>query len=174
MTKFNLTIAEYTKLIQDFYNDQYEDNDERTSEQDIIMGQRLVEAAIKKQSFRSPPHNGTTDLTNIKSDKIKENLLLSQNFKVGKFLIKIKKWNTAYNLDDGVDISIYEDTKDQTASGKIFATLKKVDVIKDNRFKGRLWISQFDRFQSGNGITYSTLIDIVRWLQAMTKLTCFL
>ena len=50
----------------------------------------------------------------------------------------------------------------------------RVNVIKDDRFHNRDWVKFFHMGVRGKHIPINTCVDIVKWIQAIVKLTPFL
>lgn len=149
---------EFLKLIEQCLDKSFEDEE---TEHDYIPY-----TTPKKSINTLSQLNKITDLTNAKKDKILETITNGGNIKIYDFNIIIKKY-TEYNLN--YTISIYEDNKN---SNKMQS---KVDVLSDYRFNECKWKHKFQHnYKIGTGIELETLYDIIKWLQAIKKLTIFM
>jgi|SRR6185436_10169923 len=166
----SFTTEEYYNLIKSLVDQQYHD----TSSDDVYQETWIPAESEIKQKIKSKD-KGMVDLTDVKKDKIKDFILKSNTIKVGDFLIKITK--SDYTKSDMSDLKmnmcIYEE-KTHTQAGGNCKMLYKLDSTKDSRFSKCNWNSYFNQFKYGNSITIDVLIDIVRWLQAIRKLTAFI
>lgn len=172
MMKPSLTSKEFFDLVNRLVDQQYDsdtENDEPSFEDAWMPAEPEA-----KQKLKLKESNGVIDLTNVKKDKIKDLIAKSNSIKVGDFLIKITKseyYET--NMSDlKVDMCIYEE-KHRTETGRPCKLLFKLDSIKDTKFSQCSWNSYFNQFKHGKNIPLNTIIDIIRWLQAVKKLTAF-
>lgn len=161
-----ITKEEYLKLIEEVYKES-DCFDEQPKIDDIVW--MPSESPIKR---KIPIRYGSIDATNLKRDDIKKAILNRQQITVGNFLIFIK--NEENNL---LDICIYE-TKYKTNTGRPCKMQCKINFLKDSRFEKRPWIHHFIKnnynLKSASDITKETLEEIIRWLQAITKLPAFI
>jgi hypothetical protein len=175
-----LSTQEYYDLIKKLIEQQYTDDSEPESTTSYSDGWIPASPEIK-QKMKLLADEGTVDLTNVKSNKIKELIIQSKNksvksgIKIGDFLIKITR-SECYNPDMSdliVDICVYEE-QHKTKSGAPAKLLFKIDTIKDSRFTQCSWNSYFNQFKSAKNVPINILVEIVRWLRAVKKLTAFL
>lgn len=168
----NLTKEEYLKLVEKFFNEQY---DEVPFIESLPNDAWIYADPPAKDKMKLPGHDGITDLTNVKKDKIAEILHTCRNIKIGNFLVKITKYHGEPDYEGGanfgLDICIYEEKVKSNPPSKI---QYKVDVHKDTRFSGRVWIEHFNSFKIGANIPLETVVEIVRWLQAIKRMSAFL
>lgn len=107
---------EFLKLINYFYNQEYEDlDDELMENQSIIITSEICSKTDPKLNDK------IADLTFTKLNDLSNKITVSPNIKIGKFLLKIQR-KKGYS-----DLIIYETIKENL--------LSKVDIFKDTRFK---------------------------------------
>lgn len=118
---------------------------------------------------------GSIDLTKYKKDKIRDALLKCANLRVGNFTVIISRYYGMPKDEAGMsmNIRIMED-KTKTPTGNPCRMTYDIDVFKDTRFKDRAWRSYFKSGSSGYNIPEQTVVEVIRWLQALTKLAAFL
>jgi hypothetical protein len=169
----SLTDQEYLELIQKMVDQQY---DNAIDEYDIEKMEWIPsEPEIKKKIHRANTA-GMIDLTNVKSTKIKEELLKCTNLKVGPFKVRIKRYNGApsqQGIQMTVDMEVWEE-RTQTPSGHPCRIDYPMVFYKDTRFKGRPWLKYFNQGNFGSNVPIDTAVEILRWMQAIKKLTAFL
>lgn len=173
MSRLSFNSKEYFKLIQQLLDQQY--HDEETSSEDINDSAWIPSEPEAKQKLLLK-EGSNLDLTTTKKDKIKDLIIdhkkssYTSSIKVGDFLIKINTFDQAQI--EKFNVCIYEE-KHRTQTGQPCKMLYKVDVLKDARFSQCSWTSDFTTWKNGK-ITVDVMIDIVRWLQAIRKLTAFI
>lgn len=170
MSKLSFTSQEYYDLIKNLVDQQYQDSS--YSENDNVIPE---EAWIPAESQKkNKPRNEVVNLTNTKSDKIRDLIGKSDAIKVGEFLIKIIAINYCKQntFDFKIDICIYEE-KEYAQNGTPCKILHKLDSTKDIRFSQCKWNLHFNQFKCGKSITQDVMVNIIRWLQALHKLTAF-
>lgn len=153
---------DYIRLLEKLVNEQYDEEDApaivpQWSDEEIL--ERKVQRVLS---------NSVIDLTTASKTKIEESLYQYRNIKVGKFSVKIIKYSTKSendNIDVIINLSIYEARKNNL----IF----RINVQKDQRFLGRSWQKYFNS-SNGNDINIKIAVDIIKWLQAIQKLSAFI
>ena len=169
----SFTKEEYLKLCRDLLQDQYGDD----GIEDYIKPEAWMPAESDlKQKLSNPNNNGITDLSSSKKDKIIEAIHKCSNVKVFNFIIKITSYHCQKDTNGpftSVNITIYE-TKREKHLGIHKNLLSKINPNKDTRFENRSWLSYFNTFESGINIPIEEIPDIVRWLQAISKLEAFI
>lgn len=159
------TSQEYYNLIKELVDQQYTDDSDDLYQEAWIPAESAIKEKLKLKD------NGIIDLTNTKKDKIKDFITKSNTIKIGNFLIKIIK-SELLKSDLIMDICIYEE-KIRTQPGQPCKMLYKLDSIRDSRFSKCDWNSYFNDFRYGKSIPLNIFLEIVRWLQAIGKLTSF-
>lgn len=162
-----LSEEEYLKLIVQLVEQQY---NEPSLDGEVYEAWSTAESDIKKKIKSS--NDKIIDASLYKKDKILESLYLCQPIKIGRFVIKISKYEDNKEKTK-MNIYIYED-KYYTYLGKTNEMLGKIDVLKDRRFVGSNWVSYFNQFKLGVNIPIEVVVDIVKWLQVIDKLVAFL
>lgn len=170
--------ADYLRLCEQILKDQYGDDepDEYGVENQAWIPSEPSSDLKKKISL--PSNNGVIDLTSGKKDKIIDSMYKCSNLKVGNFIIKVTAYHgepDTYNNKTyiSINISIYEN-KQQTHLGRTSNMLSKINPNKDNRFENRPWLVYFKSFDKGINIPVEEFPDIVRWLQAIGKMSAFI
>jgi hypothetical protein len=155
---------------------------ELTKEQWLELIQKLADAQYDdltidyEDLYYEPPkprlfmNDGITDLTGVKNNELKSLIKLNnnKNFKIDKFLIKI-----CYSFNDvkcyKVNFCIFEDIK--LDSKKLTC---KVKIKNDSRFVGRNWASYFDKFNMAKNMPEDIFIEVLKYVQIVSKLELFI
>ncbi len=167
----SLTDQEYLELLQKIVDQQY---DEAIDDYDIDKMEWVPSESEIKKKIESLNHHGMIDLTNVKSSKIKEEIKKCANLRVGAFKIALTAVHpNPVKGDVGYDLEVREE-KTKTPSGMPCRIDYRVDLSKDSRFKGRPWLKYFNSGGCGDNVPIDTVTDIVRWMQAVKKLSAFL
>lgn len=175
----SISKEEYLKLLEDLANDQYGNDD--VSEDTYIPDEAWIPAESEaKAKIRLHSMHGMVDVTGYRKDKIRDALYKCMNIKVGDFLIKIDtyhgypdKFGHGSNLT--MDIEVWE-KRYRTPSGAPCNMDFRIDWSKDNRFFGRKWLHYFSNgtSSSASDVPVETIVEIVRWMQAIKRMTAFL
>lgn len=159
---------EYLKLIKQLLEEQYDDKDPSEEENHWIPAESPL-----KDRIPLSVQSGTVDLTNAKKDRIRSSLFTFRIFKVDNFMVKTERRQTAtVPITFTYDIEIFEE-RFKTPSGNPCRMTYHLDVVKDSRFSQCPWITQFGGC-SARSVSTETFVDIIRWMQALNRLTCFL
>ena len=170
---------EYLKILQDLVDQQYSDPDTQDTiqpEDPWIYAESPLLDRVKKSK---PNYYGVIDISNFKRDKIRDALYDYMQLRVGEFLIKISAYQGESNkktADDSkttVNVALWE-KKYTTPSGNPCNMDFKFNIQKDLRFQGRSWLPLFNSSGSGHKIPIATMIDVIRWMQAVKRMTAFL
>lgn len=164
----NFTKQEYLELCQRLLDEQYSSDDE--SDDTSAIAWIPAESEIKNKMTAVRNAQGFIDLTKMKKEKIKEAIQKCDNFRVHDFTIRINHYN---DKSDSFSITLYED-KTKTPSGNPCKMTYPVLIEKDSRFNGRSWITYFKGSKYGGNIPTDTLIEIIRFLQIIKKLSAFI
>lgn len=163
--KDKIDYEEFLKLAEKLTEEQYDEE----------VGSNYQEVLDKHEWFPKPEQKtkainvGVEDLTNTKYEDIAAKIKGQENIKIGKFLIKIKRYHGSAekykNSETKLDITIMEEKE------KIH---RKVQIAKDTRFTEVPWISHFNgSVRDGLGLPAEVVVDIIRWLQVMDKMVIF-
>lgn len=165
---------DYLKLLEEIADEQYDESDDvpSISDDSWIWSEPPIKEKIKFQNL-----HGIVDVTKYRKDKIQEALYKCMNIQVGTFLIKI---DTYHGYPDkkgkGVDLTMDIETWEKrfkTPSGNPCNMDFRVDLSTDNRFTGRPWLTFFSG-SSARKVPVDTVVEIVRWMQAIKRMTAFL
>lgn len=175
----SISKEEYFKLLEDLDSDQYGDND--IPEDTHIPDEAWIPSESgAKEMIRLKTFHGKIDVTKYRKEQIQDALYKCMNVQVGDFFIKIDsyhgqpdKFGKGANLT--MDIEVWE-KRYQTPSGAPCNMDFRIDWSKDNRFFGRKWLSYFGggTRSSGINVPVDTVIEIVRWMQALKRIGAFL
>lgn len=130
----------------------------------------------KEKMLKARAFSGSMDCTNFKREQILKAIKSNCNLQVGPFSIRIRGFYHSEKADKAyMSIDLFE-KKTKTPTGHPCNMDYKVDVMKDNRFEGRPWAELFNNHRQGTAINVpiETVVEIVKWLQALKKLTAFL
>src|SRR5208283_297708 len=165
---------EYLRLLQDYVDRQYDDaiDDYNIEEMEWIP----AEPEIEKKTVKANT-NGTIDLTDVKSDKIREELFKCTNLRVGKFKIRINRYQGLPTPDGSqvaMNLEVWEE-RSQTPNGHPCKIDFPVVFHKDKRFIGKPWVAKyFNNRGICHNVPTDVVVEVVRWMQALKKLTAFL
>lgn len=181
----SLTNEEYLALCQKLVDQQYDNaiDDYDVEKMEWIPAEPEIKHHIQQNV------NGMIDLTHVKSSEIQKQIQLCTNFKVGKFKFRLNRYfdflrngtstmsvqppknGEKYTMKFSMEV--WEE-KDRTPNGMPCKIDFPIALAKDNRFTGRPWLKHFTGNGSGRDLTIETVVEIVRWMQAVKKLTAFL
>lgn len=165
---------DYLKMLEEIANQQYSEPKEPAVDvpgDSWIWGESPLKEKLKMANLHS-----TTDATNLHRDQIKTAIKKTRNLKVGHWSIKIKGFYHSDKLDnDFMHLDIYE-RRTKTPSGQQCNMDYRADLATDNRFTNCSWISYFSTTSPGlaQNVPIDTVVNIVKWMQALKKLTVFL
>lgn len=161
----SFTDKEYFDLCQTLINSQYD-----TEEDDNSVEMEWIPSEPIKKSIPLVNNHIACDLTNIKSDKLKEEILKFRNFKIGTFKIRI------YNQNDGdnakIRLTAWEE-RYKTLSGHPCNIDYALNFSKDSRFEKAPWLNKFNS-NSASCLSINDTIEIIRWLQIAHRMVAFL
>lgn len=112
--------------------------------------------------------NEMVDITNTKSNDIKNQLIESNTLRVGNFVVEVEYFDN----DSTVSMTIKEFSF-RTPAGFACKMQQNFSLEDDNRFSGKTWLKSF-KYNRSCRIPINTAIEIIRWLQAINKLALFL
>lgn len=164
----NMSKEEYLKLLQDLDGDV-------GSDLPVDSWFPSVSPA-KEKMLKSKMFAGTTDCLELKREQILAAIKDNCNLKVGPFSIKVRGYYFSEKNEKPImTIDIYE-RKSKTPTGHPCNMDYKLDVYSDKRFIGRPWLELFNNGRQGTAtnVPIETVVDIIKWLQALKKLTVFL
>lgn len=167
------TEQEYLDLVTKLADQQYDQLEEDTDLENIFWDPS--EPKIKEKIVASQ-NTGTLDLTKIKKDKIKELLFKHNHIKIYDFLIRITEYHGEPSKGGAnltVNITLYHERHKTELSGTPCKMTVPFSIDKDNRFQTRPWISYFVG-PYGKEIPTDILIEIIRYMQVVSKLPAFL
>jgi hypothetical protein len=166
----SFTNKEYLELCRALAEAQYDS----TEEDEPVEVEYFPYEPPAKKRFK-PNTQGVVDLTNTKSNQIKELLWKCTNLKVGNFKIKISHYTGEPGQNGpmvSMRLSVWEE-KHKTPNGHPCRMDFPVIWSKDTRFTGRPWLKYFTG-SSYQAIPIETVVDIIRWFQIVNKLPAFL
>ena len=160
-----LSKEEYLQLVTRFLNEQYGDELEDSYEEEPIEDTKPP---------RVPDFNKIINVTTYKKAEIIDALLYCSNLQVNNFIVKISDYikeegqNTVkYNL------KLYEESPHIYLNRPCKKTTKLIPS-DDIRFSNCSWVNYFNSSSSGEKLPLEELLNLVRWLQAVSKLAAFI
>lgn len=167
----SMTKQEYLDLINKLLDQQYENDEPETPDPDSHW---MPAESPLKDKIPISVQNGVIDLTNAKKDKIKTSLTMAGGFRVDNFLVKVKRRQTN-SLPVALvwDIELFEE-RFKTPSGNPCRMTYRLDVGSDTRFNQCPWVTSFGKGSSARGVSPDVFFDIIRWMQAIKRMTAFL
>lgn len=172
----SLTDKEYMELCLKLVDEQYDDAIE---DYDIDKMEWIPAEPEVKKNIPEPNTWGMIDLTNVLSVKIKEEIMKCTNLKVGTFKVKITRYNGVPSQQGTklcMDLEIKEN-RTQTPNGVSCGPSGveyPINLHKDSRFKGRPWLKYFTDKGYATNVPIDVVVEIIRWFQAVKKLSAFL
>lgn len=166
------TDQEYIELCQKLVDQQYNDV---IDDYDFFEIEYIPEKPEIKEKIIEVNSSGMIDLIHIKSDKIKEEILKYGNLKIGDFKIIISHYNEVLSQDGArlcCNLKIMKH-QSQTMNGMPCNMDVLVNLQKDNRFNGRHWLKYFSNSFAYN-VPIDTVVEMIRWMQCIKKLSAFL
>lgn len=171
----NFSKEDYLKMLEAMANQQY-DEPEESVVNDVPDNAWIWGSSPLKEKLMFAKLHSTTDATNLHRDQIKKAVQNTRNIQVGHFSIKIKGYYQSEKLgNDFMHIDVYE-RRSKTASGMPCNMDYKAELVDDKRFANRPWLTYFSKDSPGTAknVPIDTVVDIIKWLQALKKLTVFL
>lgn len=162
----NLTKEEYIAMVAKLVDQQYGrelDNDD--DEPHHLSGSPEIPTR--------PNPNSIINITDHKRNDIPIELLRACNFKIGNFLIKIHHNMTNEDGYACYSFKLFEESP-YTYLNRPSIKTTKITPCNDSRFDGRSWLSYFGQRSFAEQMIVSELLDMIRWLQAIGKMTAFL
>ena len=168
----SLSDQDYLRLLQKLTDQQYDDaiDDYDINKMEWIPSEPEVKEKIKASTW------GMIDLTNVKSNKIREEIQKCTNLKVGPYKIRVSRYHgvpSQLGAQICLDLEVMEE-RTHTPSGMPCRIDYRMDFTKDSRFKKCHWVKYFDTSGCANNIPLDTVVEIVRWMQISKKLSAFL
>lgn len=167
----SFTNEEYLALCQKLLEEQYDEalDDYNIADMEWIPS----ESEVKKKRDRANT-NGVIDLSEMKSNLIKPQLFKCTNLKVGFFKLRIRHCNEEESDDKALfTIEVWEE-RHKTPNGMPCKIDFPMVFAKDSRFKDRPWLKHFQGGSSAYRLPIDTLVEIIRWMQVVKKLSAFL
>jgi hypothetical protein len=173
MKQFSL--EEYKKIIDDHYNNQYGERIESYEEGDyaeIKDIKHFQEIKCRKFDFS----DSIANITDVKKDQLRDYIQKYRYFTIGNFSIRINSLTdekfSVSRFGKRASVAIYENINNKKILEN-YRTLHKVNPNTDDRFVNCEWIGNFHN-SNGYNINTETMVEILRWLQCVSKLRVFL
>ena len=126
-----------------------------------------------KEKMKNVQFGGVINALSLKKAQIKTAISKGQNIQVGAFMIRIMDYYGKDPLERSIlSFEVYE-RRTKTPTGQPCNMDYPADLSKDNRFANRPWLSYFNG-SFARDVPIDTITDIVKWMQALKKLTAFL
>lgn len=173
--KREINMDEFLYLAKRYVEEQYH-TDEDVGEYlpDDLEG-ILSEAQERKERMERRSYQmqeAILNLSDADEEAIEHALASAKNFKVGDFVIKIKKYRVDQNKNIFLAMDIYEEKLKITHFGSNKMP-ERVNILKDCRFQDCTWIVHF-KYMANQDIPIKTGIQIIRWLQAVGRLPAYI
>jgi len=171
-----MTKEEYLRLIYEAYT---RDNEDEKEEYAWIP----AESELKEKIQKLIKPSGDINATNIKKAELSKIINKYNRITIGEFMIYIKSIvnptdnpNIVKEATTISEVSIYNiviyENKRVTPSGMPCNIQVKLNIAKDNRFQNVKWNKGFSQF--GGSTTSNNLVNLIKWMQAITKIPAFL
>jgi hypothetical protein len=175
----NISVEDYIKLLEQLTNEEDFGGDDDLTDNFNADPWIWADSPAKEKMMKSRnASSGILDVTKYKKDQILDALYKASAIKCDEFTIKIEAYHgrpsKTNNSDDlTMDIVVWE-KKYKTPSGNPCNMDFKKDFFKDNRFTKRPWLSYFNSNGSADDVPAKTVVEIVRWMQGIKRMTAFL
>lgn len=120
---------------------------------------------------------GRIDAAKLRKEQIQDALYKCVNLEVGGFILHVNEYHGHPTPKKGkeltLDISILS-RQNRTATGAPCSMDLPANLHKDDRFQKRPWLHLFDVKGRAYEVPMETVVDIVRWLQALKRMNAFL
>lgn len=149
--------------------------DDAVDDYDIENMEWIPAESEAKERMLKVNHSGMMDLTHVKSNLIKEEIFKCGNLKVGDFKIIINHFSGVPSQEGSklcCNLKIMQH-QSRTMNGMPCNMDSVVNLNTDMRFNSRPWVKYFSGSYANN-VPIDTVVDIIRWLQAIKKMTAFL
>ena len=167
----SFTNEAYLALCQKLLEEQY---DEALDDYNIEEMEWMPSESEGKKKREKANTSGMIDLTEVKSNTIKPQLFKCTNLKVGLFKLRIGHCNDD-EPDDKAAFSIEAwEERHKTPNGMPCKIDFPMIFAKDSRFRDRPWLKHFGSGSIAYRVPADTLVEIIRWLQVVKKLSAFL
>lgn len=161
-----LSKEEYIALVAKLVNQQYGERfDDDNDEQGEVSGTPDIP--------NRPNPNTIVDVTNYKRNDIEPALLMSANLRVNNFIIKIYHYGSTNDGYQCFGLRLYEEAPFVHLNRPCTKTTK-IKPDQDNRFDSRSWTNYFNGRDYATEMPLLELMDMIRWLQAVSKMVAFL
>jgi len=133
---------------------------------------------FRMERARAASVHGMIDVLNYRKEQIRDAIYKSMNLQVGEFIIHIRRYG-GHPKDKQLygplvlDIDVMQE-KLKTPSGSPCKMSYRFDLFQDNRFAKQPWITHFNAGGSARDIPVETVVEIVRWMQALRRMNAFL
>jgi hypothetical protein len=173
-----LNKEEYLKLIEEAYSNEEDTEDYEIPDSSWIPSESPAKARMERA--REANNNGIIDVLRYKKEQIQDALYQHVNLRVGEFLIHVEEYHGRPTIRKmppqaqlTMDITVMQE-KNRTPSGAPCKMHFKMDFFKDNRFTNKSWISYFTSSGKAHNIPVETVVNIVKYLQAIQNLSAFM
>lgn len=173
-----ISMEEFLKLIKEVVEEEekylkYDEPEEDTLDYSTAVAELLKKHNRAKKVLLSKK-SGSIDVTNMKRNEILTHIKTKSEFTIGNFIVHVDNGDK----EDYVNIHILEN-QHKTASGFPCNMLVKKDVVRDKRFSSCPWLSYFSsKHGSPRRTAYNVpaeeIINIIKWIKAINKMTAFL
>jgi hypothetical protein len=171
---------EYLKLIESAQIDEEDTMDDYSNIPESAWIPAESPAKDQMNRARAANSHGVIDVLKYKKEQIKDALYKCINLQVGEFIIHVEEYHGRPNIKKTaplaeltMDVSIMQE-RYQTPSGAPCKMAYKMDFFRDNRFATRPWLTYFNSNGAAHNIPVDTVVDIVRWMQALRRMNAFL
>src|ERR1017187_8217485 len=160
-------------MLESLNSDQYDSDDDSCVPENYEEAWIPAVSPEKEKMFRTV-RNGQLDITKYRKEQIRDAIYKVVNLTIGEFLIHISEYhgmpvrNKPQEAKLTLDITLYG-TKYKTDSGLPCNMQSKLDPKTDNRFTGKPWLEKFSGADA-DYIPVETVVDIIRWLQALKRM----
>lgn len=172
-----LSKDEYLRLLESVQSEEdYQETDYDGIPDDAWIPAEPVDKAKIAREMEARSH-GVIDVLKYRKEQIRDAIYKCMNLQVGEFIIHIRRYNghpkdKQLNGPLTLDINLMQE-RYRTPSGAPCKMQYTFNPFLDNRFTNQPWLTYFDRGWAKD-IPVETMVDIIRWMQALRRMTAFL
>lgn len=157
---------EYLEYINDVYHGEYYEEDHSDT-----MWHDLHEIASERleryKNQKNIPNTSSKDVSNCKSEEIKNYIFQYFELTVNDFIVKIHKYDVSKNNLVKFGISFWYHAY-KTPSGHPCNMVFKLNLKKDSRFNSQSWVEDSVENKLYN-LSSEKLVEIIKYLQYVVK-----
>lgn len=168
----SISYEDYVQLLDSLSEDPYDQDDQSY---DDVVWMPSESSAKERMLAAREQKNGRVNVTKYRKSDIQEALYKTKSVAVDSFLLRINSYHgypSPKEANLSMDITLWE-THYKTPSGGPCKMEYRLNPALDKRFANCKWLHYFQE-SSARNVPTETVVEIVRWLQALKRMNAFL